>query len=93
MNASIPELQHCLTTVSILVPYVNVVQPFAVHLFHLILGRVISIASASIDVGSKDKVRADLTGRTEELINVTSAVTDVNATIRCTKQCDDSRRF
>jgi hypothetical protein len=84
VNASIPKLQHCFTGISFLVPYFDAMQPFTVHLLHLVLNRVISIASTPIDAGSKDKVRTGLTGSTEELIDITSAIVNVNTTCRRT---------
>jgi hypothetical protein len=54
---------------------------------------MISIASAPIDTGSEDKVRTELTGGTEELINVAPPVANVNATSRRTQQLGRLAKF
>ena len=54
-------------------------QPLDRDLIHLVGDRVISVSGQAVDTGPDQEMRSDLLGRTEKLVDVALAITDMDA--------------
>src|ERR1019366_10460455 len=64
----------------------NLMKPFAMLLGHLVGNRVFAVAGTAVDAGAKHKMRARIVRLTKQLVDIASAIADVDTTRRIAQQ-------
>lgn len=68
-------------------------EPFDGDLVHLVGDRVIPVSSQAVDAGPNQEVSSGLLCCAEKLVDVTLAITDMDASSRRSKNCVNSLNF
>ena len=78
-NRSIPDLENGLIRIAVSVSHFDAMQSLDCDLIHLVGDRVTSISSQAVDARSNQEMRSDLLCGAEKLIDVTLAITNMQA--------------
>ncbi len=78
-NLAISDLKNSFVGLSVAISDVDAMQPFDSDLIHFVGNRVIPVSGQAVDAGPDQEVRSGFPGRTEQLVYVALAVTDVDA--------------
>ena len=83
---AIPYLEDGFIGIAIFIPDVNTMPAFDGDLVHFIGDRVISVSGQAVNTSPDHEMRSSFLSRTEELIDVAFAITDMDASPWITQQ-------
>src|SRR6266403_1526951 len=83
---AVPDLENGLVWITVAVPDLDAMQPFDRNLVHFIGDRVIAVSGQAVDTGPHQEMRSDLLCRAEEFVDITLAITDMDASTWITQQ-------
>ena len=85
-DATIPDLQNRLPDLTSVVTHLNAMQPLDRNLLHLIGDGVLAISGQPVHAGAHQEMRSHLLCRTEQFVNITLPIADVDTAPRLVEE-------
>jgi hypothetical protein len=85
-DATIADLQNRLPDLTSVVTHLNAMQPPDRNLLHFIGDRVLAISGQPVHAGAHQEMRSHLPCRTEQFVNITLPIADVDTAPRLVEE-------
>ncbi|SAL88752.1 hypothetical protein AWB67_07653 [Caballeronia terrestris] len=85
--AAVSKFQYCVLSLTVLVANSDTVNALDPYFIHLIGNRMAAISRKPVDAGSHQEIRLQLLSQAEEFVNITFAISYMNASLRLPKKC------